>query len=233
MRNLKQEVARAALHLLEPHQVIGLGVGSTIAHFVDLIATEIEFKSDLKFISPSLETKILLHTHGLICIDCNTLSALDYYFDSCDQVDQNLNALKSGGGVHCSEKIMAAMADQFILLVDATKMVKELSTTYPLCIEILPEAWLSVCNKIKSSFGPQLSEIVLRHSKQKSGPLTSDRGNFLADIYFNTLPDLEHLNRDIKQIPGVLEHSLFYQLCSECLMATDNEIKHLHSKRVD
>ncbi|MGE8428981.1 MAG: ribose 5-phosphate isomerase A [Sphingobacterium sp.] len=232
MNNLKQEAAKAALHLLKPDQLIGLGVGSTIAYFIELIASSISFKSSLKFTSPSLETKILLQENGLICIDNSTLPALDYYFDSCDQVDIHLNAFKSGGGVHTGEKIMAHIAQQFILLVDGAKMVEKLTTKHPLCVEIIPDAWLSVLKELKSSYSTAISNIVLRKSEQKSGPLLSERGNFLADIYFSKLPDIFDLNKQIKLITGVVEHSLFYQLCSLCLMATEDGVTHHFANRI-
>jgi ribose 5-phosphate isomerase A len=232
MKNLKQEAAKAALHLLEPDQLIGLGVGSTIAYFIELIASSISFKSSLKFASPSLETKILLQENGLICIDNSTLAKLDYYFDSCDQVDSHLNAFKSGGGVHTGEKIMANMAQQFILLVDGAKMVEKHNTKHPLCVEIIPDAWLSVLKELKSSYSTAISDIVLRKSEQKSGPLLSERGNFLADIYFSKLPNLFDLNKQIKLITGVVEHSLFYQLCSTCLLATEDGVIHHFANRI-
>jgi len=227
MNNLKLQVAKAALQLLEPKQLVGLGVGSTIAQFINLIADEISFKSSIKFTSPSFETKKLLKEHGLFYLDNSTISELDYYFDSCDQVDTDLNAFKSGGGIHTGEKIMANMANRFILLVDKSKMVENLNTKYPLCVEILPEAWLSVREKLSSNYATAISEIVLRKSGPKSGPLLSDRGNFLADIYFSKLPDIQALNKDIKMLAGVLEHSLFYQLCTDCLLANDIGTQHL------
>lgn len=227
MTNLKQESAKAALQLLKPDQLIGLGVGSTIAYFIELIASSISFKSSLKFISPSFETKMRLKEYGLVCIDGSTLATLDYYFDSCDQVDMHLNAFKSGGGVHTDEKIMANMANQFILLADGPKMVEKLTTKHPLCVEIIPEAWLSILNELRSSYSTIITDIVLRKSEQKSGPLLSERGNFLADIYFSKLPDILDLNKQIKHITGVVEHSLFYQLCSVCILATEDGVTHL------
>ncbi|WP_333863300.1 ribose 5-phosphate isomerase A [Sphingobacterium sp.] len=233
MINLKQEAAKAALQLLKPDQLIGLGVGSTIAYFIELIASSISFKSSLKFISPSFETKMWLKENGLVCIDGSTQATLDYYFDSCDQLDMHLNAFKSGGGVHTGEKIMANMANQFILLADGPKMVEKLTTKYPLCVEIIPEAWLSVRKELRSSYSTMISEIVLRKSEQKAGPLLSERGNFLADIYFSKLPDIHELNKQIKHITGVVEHSLFYQLCSVCLLATADGVIHLTANRAE
>lgn len=232
MNNLKQEAAKAALQLLKPDQLIGLGVGSTIAYFIELIAGSISFKSSLKFTSPSFETRILLLENDLTCMDNSTLAMLDYYFDSCDQVDMHLNAFKSGGGVHTGEKIMANMAQQFILLVDGSKMVDKLTTKHPLCVEIIPEAWLSVLKELKSSYSTAIADVVLRKSEQKSGPLLSERGNFLADIYFYTLPDIFDLNKQIKLITGVVEHSLFYRLCSQCLLATEDGITHLSANHL-
>lgn len=217
MRNYKQEAAAAALAFIQPNQIIGLGAGSTISYMATLIYHEIPFKDTLKFISPSYATRSLLHQYQLSCADPSFEPAIDQYFDSCDQVDLYFNALKSGGGIHTQEKIMASMASTFTMLVDAEKLVPELNAKFPLCIEILPPAASFVSARMLELF-PGCA------IKFRSGVM-SDNGNFLADVLFDQLPALEELNIAVKMIPGVVEHSLFYRLIKRILVAGEEGVK--------
>ena len=149
---------------------------------------------------------------------------LDIYFDGCDQFDKQLNALKSGGGIHTTEKILASMAAEFILMGDDTKFVPQLTTTYPLVIEILPKALQIVLTKLRSAAYPD-AEIKLRMGDQKDGAVISDNGNLLADIRFGHTPHWQQLNIDIKMIPGIVEHSLFYGMATKAIIAGENGIR--------
>jgi ribose 5-phosphate isomerase A len=222
MRDYKLEAAKASLNFIKEGQVIGLGAGSTIANLVNLIAENSGLAQSLTFVSSSFKTRAYLYEKGMKIQSSAYIEGLDIYFDGCDQFDQDLNALKSGGGIHTSEKILASMAAEFILIGDASKSVQKLDNTYPLVIEILPEALPLVLNRIeKASAG---AKVTLRMSTQKDGAVLSENGNLLADIYFAQLPPLEMLNVTIKMIPGVVEHSLFYQLATKAIVAGDNGI---------
>lgn len=231
MHDLKKEVAKAALSYLKPQQLIGLGAGSTVNHLVNLIQQEISFNSTLQFVSPSLETENLLIKAGLNCLSGLHQHRLDYYFDGCDQVDENLNALKSGGGIHSNEKIYASMADSFFLLVDAEKLVPQLTTKFPLCVEILPQAVNRVIHRIQTLYEDYSVKISIRKSDKKIGPLRSDHGNYLLDVYFETMPDLFDLNNKIKLLTGVVEHSLFYQIADHVLVADEHTIRLLTTEK--
>jgi len=220
MKDLKREVARMALDYLAPDQTIGLGAGATISYLAEMIHLEIPFKETLKFVTPSVATLDVLNKYSLTATDPSILKKIDIYLDSCDQVDANLNAFKSGGGIHTKEKFFASMASEFILLADQSKLVPGLDTTFPLCIELFSEAEGFVLDHISWLF-PQ-SSVKIRIDEETNLPIVNDRGNLLADIYFKHLPPLNELNTVIKTIPGVIDHSLFYDIATKVLIAEEN-----------
>ena len=223
MTDHKMEAAKAAVKLIKPGQNIGLGAGTTIANLVALLAADTSLAASLTLVSSSFKTTSLMIEYGLNVRSIALTKRLDIYFDGCDQFDTELNALKSGGGIHTSEKILASMAEAFILIGDAAKFVDRLDTTYPLVIEILPAALHLLARQLNSYF-PDL-RIVVRMSDKKDGAAISDNGNLLLDVYFIQLPALDKLNVLVKMIPGVVEHSLFYRMAGKAIIAGDEGIK--------
>lgn len=217
MTDHKIIAAKACLQFLEPGQIIGLGAGSTITHLVNLIAEVSLLSESLTFVSSSFKTRSLLLEKGLHLNYTASLSEISIYFDGCDQFDLELNALKSGGGIHTSEKLLAAMAQQFILIGDDSKRVNKLDHTYPVVLEILPEALKTVSNQVQKLYPDVV--VTLRNSTQKDGAVISDHGNFLVDLHFRALPELSALNTSLKMIPGVVEHSLFYGMASKAVIS--------------
>jgi ribose 5-phosphate isomerase A len=223
MSDYKKDAAQACLQFLKPGQTIGLGAGSTISHLVDMISGQPELAESLTFVSSSFKTRSYLQQQGMRIQFAAVTAQLDIYFDGCDQLDQQLNALKSGGGIHTSEKILAAMATEFILIGDESKYVAALDAVYPLVIEILPEALPAVLRRLQLDY--PAAEVIVRTGKEKDGAVISDNGNFLADIRFVELPELAALNVNIKMIPGIVEHSLFYGLAVKAVLAGEKGIQ--------
>jgi ribose 5-phosphate isomerase A len=223
MADYKKEAAKAALGLIRQGQIIGLGAGSTVAHLIDLIKQNKDLIETVTFVSSSFKTNNYLLASGLKVQSPLFINRLDVYFDGCDQFDAQLNALKSGGGIHTTEKILAAMADEFILMGDEGKFVPKLNAAYPLVIEILPLALQMVQDRLDIEF-PH-AEVKLRMSNQKDGALISENGNFLADIYFEELPDLPDLNSRVKMMPGIVEHSLFYKMAGKAIIAGESGVR--------
>jgi len=222
MNDYKMEAAKAALQFIKPGQTIGLGAGTTIANLVALIGMESSYAASLIFTSSSFKTTSLLNEKGLNVKAPALLKHLDIYFDGCDQFDIELSALKSGGGIHTTEKILASMADEFILIGDSGKFTNTLDTTYPLVIEIIPAALQVVLQTLATAFpGAKLN---MRMSNQKDGAVISDNGNMLVDINFTQLIALDELNTQIKMIPGIVEHSLFYRMASKAIIAGEGGI---------
>jgi ribose 5-phosphate isomerase A len=223
MTDYKMEAAKAALEFIKPGQTIGVGAGSSIANLIKLLATECTFSSSLTLVSSSFKTSNLIIESGLHLQSATVVKRLDIYFDGCDQFDTALNALKSGGGIHTTEKILASMAEQFILIGDTGKFAAHLDTNYPLVIEVIPAALNSVMEQLRSSF-PE-ARLTLRLSTQKDGAVISEYGNFLVDIHFSHLAALDELNIRIKMIPGVVEHSLFYRMATKAIIAGEEGTK--------
>jgi ribose 5-phosphate isomerase A len=228
MTDYKLEAAKAAIPFIKPNQIIGLGAGSTIANLINLLAVDDDLAVTLTFATPSFKTAQLLIEHGLIIKAMEHLTHLDIYFDGCDQFDAQLNALKCGGGIHTSEKIMAAMANEFILLGDAGKAVEQLDTTYPLVLEVLPSALQLVKQCLVKNI--PTAKTTQRISSQKDGAVITENGNYLLDVYFAETMPLDEMNA-IKMVPGVVEHSLFLGMAKRAIIAGEDGVRVLTPKR--
>jgi ribose 5-phosphate isomerase A len=225
MPDFKQQAAFEAAKLIRPGDTVGLGAGSSMAHMITALKDNPEQCSSLKIVTSSFTTRQRLLQGGLTVVESGWLSRVDWYFDGCDQFDWRLTALKSGGGVHAAEKILAAMADQFVLVGDQSKRVDRLDATYPLVVEVVPEALAYVSDRLKKYFNPSRSE--LRLSDKKDGAVITERGNFLIDNWFTTFPEPAMLNERVIAIPGILEHSLFYNMAHRAVIAGPDGIQTL------
>ncbi|SFE07254.1 ribose-5-phosphate isomerase [Chitinophaga sp. CF118] len=226
MTDHKQEAAKAAAAMISAGLTIGLGGGKTIAYLAEQLSDDPQLMQSLTVTSSSFETTALLHAKGFKLVAPSLISKLDIYFDGCDVFDRQLNALKSGGGIHVMEKLLAGAADKFILLGDAGKFQETLNPMYPLAIEFLPQALGIVSRKIPLLFPG--TRFIQRMSTEKNGALISDNGNMLADIHFDFFPDLEQLDIQVKMIPGVVGHSMFYKMAHQAVISGDNGIKHIY-----
>src|ERR1700731_4295417 len=124
MQDFKKEAAGEAMKLIRADSTVGFGAGSTMANLIGLIREDAALAASLQTLSSSFTTRQLLRQQGFSVQDSGSTTQMDFYFDGCDQFDRRLSALKSGGGVHTSEKVLAAMADEFILVGDAAKRVE-------------------------------------------------------------------------------------------------------------
>ena len=188
-----------------------------MVHLIGLIGENAGLAAGLTTLSSSFTTRRLLEQKGFTIQETGRAKRLDLYFDGCDQFDRRLSALKSGGGVHTSEKVLASMADEFILVGDAAKRVERLEATYPLVLEVIPEALGYVSDRVVRFFKPVRSE--LRLSDKKDGAVITERGNFLIDCWFDPFPEPAVINDRVTGIPGILEHSLFYNLAHRAIVA--------------
>jgi ribose 5-phosphate isomerase A len=223
MPDYKKQAAKAALQFVKKDSTIGFGAGSTIKYLIDFIKDDALLANSLNTFTSSFTTKKNLQQLGFKIQDAGAASHLDLYFDGCDQFDSNLNALKSGGGIHTMEKLLAVMATEFIILGDESKYVDKLNATYPLVVEVIPEAISLVLHRLKEMFISANSFI--RLSDKKDGPVITEHGNYLIDVCFKVLPEPESINTEVKGITGVLEHSLFYNIAHKAVMAGPAGIK--------
>ncbi len=220
--NFKQQAASKASTLVSENNTVGLGAGSTIAYMVEFLKKEIENGLHLKFLTSSFTTRQLLLKEKLPVLSTAAFKEIDTYFDGCDQFDRQLNALKSGGGIHTQEKLLASMANQFVLVGDESKLVDTFDAKYPLVLEMLPEALSFVPHKMQQSFPGIKSS--MRMNDKKDGPVFTENGNYLLDVYFESWPALSQINPLCKNIPGIVETSLFYQLAHKAIIAGEKGV---------
>jgi ribose 5-phosphate isomerase A len=217
MSDYKQTAARAAAESIRPGDIVGFGAGSTMRHLIDWLTENPDLSRSLITVSSSFITRQRLINEGFALVRSEDITRADWYFDGCDQFDHRLNALKSGGGIHTAEKVLAAMADRFILVGDSTKRVARLDGTFPLVVEVIPEALGFAEDRLKKYFKPARAE--LRAGEKKDGPVITERGNYLIDCWFDPFPEPAMINERIRGIPGVLEHSLFYNMAHHAITA--------------
>ena len=217
MSDLKMEAAKAALKLIKPGMTVGLGAGTTMAHMVGLMK-EGGLLSSVKVVTSSFSTRRLLLSEGFVVLEAGWLTQVDVYFDGCDQFDWRLTALKSGGGVFVSEKVLAAMAGEFVLVGDISKKVDRLDGRFPLVVEVLPEALGFVSDRLKRFFSPVRSELRMG-APGKDGAAVTERGNYLIDSWFSAFPEPAMLNDRVTSIAGILEHSLFFNMAHRAVVA--------------
>jgi ribose 5-phosphate isomerase A len=130
---------------------------------------------------------------------------MDVAIDGADEVDPNKNLIKGGGAAHTREKIVDSLADQFIVVVDGSKLVDRLGSTFLLPVEVLPMAMTPVMRAIEKLGG----QPTLRMGVKKAGPVITDQGNMVIDVKFDAIDNPAELEKTINNIPGVLENGLF------------------------
>jgi ribose 5-phosphate isomerase A len=221
--DLKKDAAIKAVGLVQSGMAVGLGAGSTIAFMVELLAERVKTSLQIQVLTSSFTTRQLLLQNGFVVLPAADVEKIDIYIDGCDQVNHDLHALKSGGGIHTREKLLAAMANQFIIAGDDSKYVDRFTTLCPLVIELLPEALRYVPARIQQLFPGTKTD--LRMGNKKDGATITDNGNYLLDVWFDSWPDLYELNSTTKNITGVVETSLFYNLVHKVIIAGSEGVR--------
>lgn len=219
---MKKRCAALALKKIRPHMVVGLGGGSTIGFLVEMIQ---EAKLDVQIVTPSEKTKQLCVAAGLTVIDTAYVSHIDVAFDGCDEVDHELTVLKSMGGIHTEEKIIAQMADAYFVLVDESKVSTHLTFKVPITLEVAREALTSVLK--------QLPHATLRMSQTSDAYTFTSRGTILVDFTPETTDHLAELNQQLLMMPGVMDTSLFYHIVTGAIVVTETSEYELTGGRKD
>ena len=214
---MKIAVAKAAVDQIEDGMVLGLGSGSTAALMIKSLGEKLKEGSlrDIVGVTTSFQGEVLATQLGIPLKAFSAVSQIDLAIDGADEVDPAFQLIKGGGACHVQEKLVASVADRFVVVVDSTKIVKKLNLDFKLPVEVLPSAWQLVQKRIKS-LGAEAS---LRMAKKKAGPIVTDQGNLVLDVSFsNGIDDPEALEKQLNNLPGVLENGLFINLTDEVLV---------------
>jgi ribose 5-phosphate isomerase A len=201
----KKAVARAALDYIRAGDVVGVGTGSTADHFIDALA---DIKSKLDgTVASSEATAERLKSHGIQVLDLNAVDSVEIYIDGADESTRHRHLIKGGGGALTREKIVAAVAKQFVCIVDDSKLVDRLGE-FPLPVEVVPLARSYVARQIRGIGGiPSWRE-----------GFVTDNGNVILDVGNFDITDPPALEAELNQITGVVSNGLFARRPADVLL---------------
>jgi len=214
---MKQAVAAAAVAQIRDGMVLGLGSGSTAALMIQELGAKLRLGElkDITGVTTSFQGEVLAAELAIPLQSLNAIHRIDLAIDGADEVDPSLQLIKGGGACHVQEKLVARRADRFVVVVDATKLVDTLNLAFLLPVEVLPGAWRQVQGQLKEMGG----EAELRMAVRKAGPVVTDQGNLVLDVKFaGGISDPSSLEKEINNLPGVLENGLFVNLTDQVLL---------------
>ena len=214
---MKQIVADAAIKEVKSDMILGLGSGSTAALMIKSLADEIRSGKlqNIIGVATSFQSEVLALELDIPLIDLASVSQIDLAIDGADEVDPGFQLIKGGGACHVREKLVASKASQLLIVVDETKLVQNLNQSFPLPVEVLPNAWKHVQEIILEMNGVS----TLRMATKKAGPVVTDQGNLILDVLFNDgIKNPKETEMSINNIPGVLENGLFVDLTDKVLV---------------
>jgi ribose 5-phosphate isomerase A len=204
---MKQEVGKAAAARIQSGMIVGLGTGSTTAYAIEFLGDRLKSGDlkDIKGIPTSFQASVLAKQYGISLTTLDEADRIDIAIDGADEVDPQHNLIKGGGAAHTQEKIVDCLAEQFIVVVDSSKLVDKLGSTFRVPVEVIPMAMTPVMRAIEKLGGkPEL-----RMGVKKAGPVVTDQGNLVIDVKFDTIDNPGELEKTLNNIPGVLENGLF------------------------
>jgi ribose 5-phosphate isomerase A len=204
---MKQEVGRAAADRVKSGSIVGLGTGSTTAFAIQFLGDRLKSGAlkDIKGVPTSFQASVLAKQYGIPLTTLDEVDKIDIAIDGADEVDPQKNLIKGGGAAHTREKIVDSLAEEFIVVVDSSKLVDRLGSTFPLPVEVLPMAITPVMKAIEKLGGKPK----LRMGVKKDGPVITDQGNMVLDVDFGAIENPVELEKTLNNIPGVLENGLF------------------------
>jgi ribose 5-phosphate isomerase A len=201
---LKQAAAKAAIDYVRDG-IVGVGSGSTVNFFIDELG-RIKGRIDGAVASSEASAE-RLRRHGIEVLDLNNVDFLPVYVDGADEITRHLQMIKGGGGALTREKIVAAVARQFVCIADASKLVGVLGR-FPLPVEVIPMA--------RSYVGRELAKLGGQPALRTG--FKTDNGNLILDVYNLNIVDPVGLEARINQIPGVVTNGLFARRGADVLL---------------
>lgn len=194
---MKKQAALAALNYVKEDSIIGVGSGSTVNCFIEALGT---IKDRIRgAVAASKASEKLLQAQGIEVFNANDVSGLDIYVDGADEINPQKMMIKGGGAALTREKIVAALAKKFICIIDESKQVDVLGSTFALPVEVIPMARSQVARKLVALGGkPEYRENVI-----------TDNGNVILDVYHFNIVNPVTMEKELNNIAGVVTNGIF------------------------
>jgi ribose 5-phosphate isomerase A len=217
---LKRAAAERAAQLVTDGMRLGLGTGSTAAHFVAAIGERVRGGLKVVGVPTSEGTRDQAQREGIPLTTLDETPELDLTVDGADEIDDRLRLIKGGGGAHLREKIVAAASARMIVIADGSKHVQQLGR-FPLPIEVVPfglKVTRHMIARVLDDLG--LPDDLRLREAPDGKPFVSDGGHFILDAHLQRISDPERLAAALNAVPGVVEHGLFLGLATGAVLAT-------------
>lgn len=211
---LKKLAAEKAVERIEDEMTVGLGTGSTVEYALKKLGKLVRDEGlKIKGIPTSVHTQRMAKEEKIPLTTLEEHPVIDIAIDGADEVDPNLNLIKGGGGALAREKIIAFHSNILIIVVDDSKIVKALGIDFPLPVEVVKFGWTST----KASLEEFGCNVELR-KVMGNEPFITDNSNYILDCEFDRIENSEALEKEINNIPGVVENGLFIGLVDEVIV---------------
>lgn len=209
----KKAVGRKAVEFIKSGMIVGLGSGSTAECFIRSLAQACKEDLQIRAVASSRASADLARKGGIEVLDINSVPRIDITVDGADEIDPKKRMIKGGGGAHVREKILASSSNQMIVIVDESKLVPTIGQ-HKLPIEVLFYGSPATRTKIE-----QLGYKVKWRLNADETLFTTDNGNLILDLFFETPPDMpEELHLTLINIPGVIDTGFFFNLADKVLI---------------
>ncbi len=212
--SLKQAAAEKSLEFIQDGTTVGLGTGSTVRYLLEALAQRVQEGLRIQGVPTSQETAALAAKLNIPLVDDEAAWEIDVAIDGADEIDPQWNLIKGGGGALLREKIIAANAKKFVVIVDAAKQVSALGLSFPLPVEVIPFGWPSTARKIE-----QLGYQVTLREKNNQTFLT-DNHNYIFDLKGEEFNIPSEVAQQILALPGVVEVGLFVGMTSALVVGS-------------
>jgi len=210
---LKRLAGEKAVEQVEDNMVIGLGTGSTIEYSLKKLGELVKSGLKIKGIPTSVHTQRIAKEYNIPLTTLEENPVIDLTIDGADEVDSELNLIKGGGGALTREKIIAFNSKKVIIVIDDSKIVKALGIDFALPVEVLRFGWTSTKKALEEfSCNVELRKVM------GDEPFITDNSNYILDCDFDRIDNPEQLEKDINNIPGVVENGLFVGLADEVIV---------------
>ena len=220
--NDKELVAQHAAKQVKNGMLVGLGTGSTANYFIqELARRRTEEGLQVTAVASSVVSTIKAKELGLPMRALEHIDRLDLYVDGADEVAPDLTLLKGRGYDLVREKLLAKASDQFLVLVDQSKLVRRIGERFAIPIEVMPFAWQLVKRNLENLGGHG----ELRQTAGKDGLVVTSYGSLVLDMVFDAGVDSMTLDSLLNSMPGVIEHGIFQNLASRVLFAVEGRIQ--------
>ena len=222
MSSEKKLAARAAIEYVHDGMILGLGTGTTASYALQFLGERVRQGLNVQGIPTSETTRQLALREQIPLTDFSRSSRIDLCIDGTDEINDNLDMIKGGGGALLREKIVASCSDFYIIIADSSKKVNQLGT-FPLPVEVVSFGWQVVFDQLEElKFSP-----VLRI--QDESPFLTDDGNCIIDCNMGRIDDPLDLETKLNRIPGIVENGLFAGMCDLLILGEGDDV--LQKKR--